>query len=349
MIAALKLDLHRHLEGSHSAASLAAVAERFGITDDIFFDQGSRRFRNATEIAARTTITEASDDPRGFYGCIQASRAAYVSEDAIADLAQRAFVEAAADTEGLELRVSLFSMTRTLLEHEKVGWRLLPPEAFAERARVILVRVLAARDAAAAQTGKPLLVRVGLSRTFESATHYRALVPLLAEHRTEICGLDVLGIVTGPDTEPLPDELRAILDALRSHIPDLSIHAGEFADHGSVLRTLALEPAAIGHGIRSLDDEATLQALVDRKVVLELCPTSNRLLVPTTVAALQARHGDAPWAALQRAGVRCVLGSDDPEVLATTYADERSVAVAVGMDLDAVDRESAERFAVLRG
>lgn len=348
MIAALKVDLHRHLEGSHSAASLAAVAERFGITSDVFFDHASQRFRDATEIATRTTIAQASDDPRGFYGCIQAARAAYVSLAAIADLAERAFVEAAADNDGLEMRVSVFSMTRTWLEHEKVSWRELSPTVFGERARAILLCVLQARDAAMRTTGKPLLVRVGLSRTFESAPHYRALVPLFAEHRQEICGLDVLGIVTGPDTEPLPDALREILDTIRAHVSDLSIHAGEFADHRSVLRTLALEPAAIGHGIRSLDDLATVTALVDRKVVLELCPTSNRLLVPSTVAALEARHGDAPWVALQRAGVRCVLGSDDPEVLVATYAGEREVAKTAGMDLDAVDSEAAARFAALQ-
>jgi hypothetical protein len=349
MIAALKVDLHRHLEGSHSAAALAAAAERFGITHEVFFDHGARRFRDAVAIAARTSVTEASDDPRGFYGCIVAARAAYVSLDAIAFLAERAFLEAAPDCDGLELRVSVFSMTRTLVEHERGNWRDLSPAAFCERAREVLVRVLRARDAAVRATGKAMLVRVGLSRTFESAPHYRALVPLLAEHRTEICGLDVLGIVTGPDTEPLPDELRAVLDGMRAHVGDLSIHAGEFADHRSVLRSLALEPAAIGHGIRSLDDEATIRALVDRGVVLELCPTSNRLLVPSTVAALVERHGHAPWAALQRAGVRCVLGSDDPEVLATSHARERDLAAAVGMDLAAVDRQAAVRFAALQG
>ena len=41
--------------------------------------------------------------------------------------------------ESTTLNVSLFSMTRTLLEHEGVAWRDVPPATFAERARAMLL------------------------------------------------------------------------------------------------------------------------------------------------------------------------------------------------------------------
>jgi hypothetical protein len=235
-----RLDLHRHLEGSHSPEALLAVASAFDIRDPLFFAGGAQRFRTADELRHDLVLQTPSDDATAFYTCIQHARAAYVHEDAIEALALRAFVEAAAETDGFEMRASLFSMTRTLYDHARTPWREVAPVAFAERAREVLRRVLAARDAAHIETRKPMLLRIGFSRTFESEPHYRAMAAMLVEHKASICGLDVLGIVAGADREPMPDALRDILLALRRDIPDLTIHAGEFEGHASVQRTLAL-------------------------------------------------------------------------------------------------------------
>lgn len=340
----LRLDLHRHLEGSHSPAALAAVAEQLGLTDPVFFDAAARRYRTPAELAGELTMSAPSDDALLFYRCITRARAAYVSEAAIGELARRAFVEAAADTDGFEMRVSLFSMTRTLLDNERVAWRDLAPAAFAERARSLLLAVLAARDAAVASEHKPMLLRVGFSRTFESERHYRAMAAILPEHRSAICGLDVLGIVIGPDKEPMPAALRDILTSLRAHIPDLTIHAGEFEDHRSVERTLELQPQGIGHGVRSLESDATLARLAKEGVTLEVCPSSNRLLIPTALAALERQRGAAPLKALQQAHVHCVLGSDDPTPMGTSFSTEWTVAKALGADLELLERDTERRW-----
>lgn len=346
----VQLDLHRHLEGSHSAAALAAVAADLDVRTPPCFDTAAGRLRTAAELTPLTTVAGPSDDPAAFYACIVAGRSLYVSVDAIAALAERAMREAVVDSpDGCELRLSLFSMARTLLEHQGHAWRQVAPAAFArEAAQPILAAVIAARARVVAATGVPVLLRLGLSRTFESDAHYQALVPVVREHAASLVGLDVLGIVAGPDREPLPAAMRAIVDALRADLPDLTIHAGEFAGADSVARTLALTPQALGHGVRSLDDPAVVERLVASGVVLEVCPTSNRLLIPSAVAALEAAHGATPLAALQRAGVRCVLGSDDPEPLATSYRAERALAASLGVDLARLDRDSAARWAALR-
>jgi len=193
----------------------------------------------------------------------------------------------------------------------------------------------------------PMVVRLGLSRTFESAPHYQALAAMVRGHARALCGVDVLGIVGGADREPLPLELRAIIDALRADLPDLTIHAGEFAGADSVARTLALAPQAIGHGVRSLDDPEVLERLGTSGVTLEVCPTSNRLLIPSAVDALVTAHRAAPLVALQRAGVRCVLGSDDPEPLATSYQRERAIATEAGVDLVKLDADARARWTAL--
>ncbi len=347
--AMLKLDLHRHLEGSHSAEALVAVATAHDIKAPLFFDEAEARFRRPDELVPSLTMAGPSDDAMAFYRCIQQARAAYVSEAAIVDLAHRAFVEAAADTDGFEMRASLFSMTRTLLEHEGVVWRELAPAAFAARAQRLLVGVIDAKARAMAQTNTPMLLRVGFSRTFESAPHYQALAEMLREHTADVCGLDVLGIVVGDDKEPMPRALRDILVSLRRDFSDLTIHAGEFEDHRSVSRTLELEPQGIGHGVHSVGSDAVMAVLRDRGVTLEVCPHSNHLLIPTALKRLHDQHGAHPLCTLQKHGVHCVVGSDDPTPMGTSFSEEWGRAQALGADMDRLAADGARRWAQIAG
>lgn len=346
------LDLHRHLEGSHSAAALLEVARAFEIRDATFYDGAAGRYRTAAELTTDITMAGPSDDASVFYRCIVKARAAYVSVPAIGALARAAFRDAAAEADGFEMRLSLFSMARTLIENQQLGWRDVAPIELAERyARPILLEVIAARDEVQAATGTPMLLRLGLSRTFESEPHYRALAAIVVEHARSLVGLDVLGILPPPDTEPLPGPMLAILDEMRRALPDLTIHAGEFADHASVDRTLEqLSPRGIGHGVHSLESPATLDRLARDGVTLEVCPTSNRLVIPTRLAVLERAHGgQTPLRALQRAGVHCVLGSDDPSPMGTSFRTEREIARAAGVDLARLQADSVRRWTEITG
>ncbi len=347
---AVRLDLHRHLEGSHSPAALLAVAREFGLQDPLFYDAAARAWRSEASLRRELELPGPSDDAMLFYACIKKARVAYVSAPAVRALARRAFVEAASETDGFELRVSLFSMTRTVLENEGADWRAASPLDFAGRAAALLDAVLTARDEAQAQTGTPSLVRLGLSRTFESAAHYDALAAVIRERRRELTGLDVLGIVGGDDKEPMPAGLAALIEALRPDLPDLTVHAGEFEGHASVDRTLALRPQAIGHGVRAVESPATLARLRAEGVTLELCPHSNHLLIPTALAALRAQHeGVHPLCVVQRAGVHAVLGSDDPTPMGTDFGQEWARAVALGADVARLEADQARRWAQLPG
>lgn len=348
----MKLDLHRHLEGCHSPDALLAVAARYGIRNDVFFDTAAQRFRTPAELAPRMVVQGPSDDSSAFYSCIVAARSAYVSVPAIAALALAALHEAAGETDGFEMRFSLYSMARALMSAQQVALPAVAPVAFAEQyARPILLALLAARDEAQAATAIPMLLRLGLSRTFESEPHYRALAAMVVEHADALVGLDVLGIVKPPDTEPLPDALVAILEELRRHLPDLTIHAGEFDGHASVDRTLdRLAPRGIGHGVHALESPATLARLVRDGVTLEVCPTSNRQLIPSRLAALARTTGGVePLCALQRARVHTVLGSDDPTPLGSTFAGELAVARASGVDMALLAADSQRRWTEITG
>ncbi|MFL5318540.1 MAG: hypothetical protein ACJ790_02715 [Myxococcaceae bacterium] len=341
----LRIDLHRHLEGSHSPEALVKIAQRFDLRQPLFWNELGQRFRTAAELRPLLTMADPSDDATLFYECIKKARAAYVSAEAIGELSRMAFDEAALDSpDGFEMRVSLFSMTRTLLENEKKEWRTIAPAAFAERARELLLRVLSARDASEKETGVEMLLRLGFSRTFESEPHYRALGEIVREHAAVLSGLDVLGIVTGADKEPMPPALVEILQGLRNVLPDLTVHAGEFEGHAAVDRTLELKPQAIGHGVHSVQSEKTLAKLASEGVTVEVCPVSNALLIPTALARLKAEHGGAhPLSVMQQAHIHCVLGSDDPTPMGTTYQREWRELPA-GVDAAQLERDIERRW-----
>jgi aminodeoxyfutalosine deaminase len=101
-------------------------------------------------------------------------------------------------------------------------------------------------------------------------------------------------------------------------------HAGEAAGPESVREMLALAPARIRHGVRAVEDPAVLQEVVDRGVVLDVCPTSN---VRTGVVPALDQH---PLPALLAAGVRCTVSTDDPAMFGTDLSREYEVAAALG-------------------
>ncbi|MFN7134975.1 MAG: hypothetical protein ACK4N5_23065, partial [Myxococcales bacterium] len=169
------------------------------------------------------------------------------------------------------------------------------------------------------------------------------------EHARALVGLDVLGIVTGGDREPMPEGLVRILESLRRELPDLTVHAGEFEGAGSVERTLALSPQGIGHGVHAVESDDTMARLAGGGVTLEVCPSSNRLLIPSALARLTSRRGCHPLVALQQAQVRCVLGSDDPVPFGTTFGEEQAKAAALGADPARLIADARRRWEQLTG
>jgi adenosine deaminase len=99
-----------------------------------------------------------------------------------------------------------------------------------------------------------------------------------------------------------------------------TVHAGEHAGAKSVRGALTLPVTRIAHGVRAIEDPALVAELAERRIVLEVCPTSN---VATGVFASYADH---PLGALREAGVRVTLGSDDPPYFACSIGTEYAVA-----------------------
>jgi aminodeoxyfutalosine deaminase len=83
----------------------------------------------------------------------------------------------------------------------------------------------------------------------------------------------------------------------------------------------------IGHGTSSARDPALLAHLAERRIPLEVCPTSN---VATRVVD---RLEDHPLPAMVEAGVVVTVNSDDPPMFGTTLSGEYAVAAdLLGLD-----------------
>jgi aminodeoxyfutalosine deaminase len=105
---------------------------------------------------------------------------------------------------------------------------------------------------------------------------------------------------------------RAKANGLRS-----APHAGETTGPGEV-RAAARDLRAdrIGHGLGAAVDPGLLAELADAGTALEICPTSN---LRTGAVGSWAEH---PLPAIAAAGVPVVLGSDDPGMFATSLTAE---------------------------
>ncbi len=127
--------------------------------------------------------------------------------------------------------------------------------------------------------------------------------------------------VDRPQFKPVFDRARAA--GLHS-VP----HAGETTGPQTVWDALEqLGAERIGHGTSSAQDPALLAHLADRRIPLEVCPTSN---IATRAVDRLEEH---PIRQMHDAGVLVTIGSDDPPMFGTTLNREYEIAAdLLGLD-----------------
>jgi adenosine deaminase len=183
---------------------------------------------------------------------------------------------------------------------------------------------LAAGMAKAAAAGTP--VRVGTllcgMRMFDRVREAADLA--VAFRDAGVVGFDIAGAEAG---FPAADHVDAF-DHLRRESVPFTIHAGEADGLSSIHQALQVCGAQrIGHGVRITDDivDGKLGRLAgwvrDRRIALEMCPTSN---LQTGAAASIAEH---PITALKDLGFRVTLNTDNRLVSGTTMTREMSLLV----------------------
>ncbi|GLW48986.1 adenosine deaminase 2 [Streptomyces sp. NBRC 14336] len=183
---------------------------------------------------------------------------------------------------------------------------------------------LAAGMAKAAAAGTP--VRVGTllcgMRMFDRVRE--AAGQAVAFRDAGVVGFDIAGAEAG---FPAADHLAAFEYLRRENVP-FTIHAGEADGLSSIHQAVQICGAQrLGHGVRITDDivDGKLGRLAgwvrDRRIALEMCPTSN---LQTGAATSIAEH---PITALKELGFRVTLNTDNRLVSGTTMSREMSLLV----------------------
>lgn len=128
-----------------------------------------------------------------------------------------------------------------------------------------------------------------------------------------VVALGLSGFEKGHRADAFAEHFAAVRDAGLHGVA----HAGELDGPASVRSALdSCRAERIGHGVRAIEDPELVALLRERRVPLEVCPTSNlRLGIYPDLAA----H---PFHRLYREGVRVTVGSDDPTFFETTLTDE---------------------------
>jgi len=143
----------------------------------------------------------------------------------------------------------------------------------------------------------------------------------------------VVGVDLAGDEQNYPPALFAsAIDRARDAGLGITVHAGEFTGPAGIWTSVyQLGATRLGHGISAVDDLRLLDRLRDRRVTLELCPTSN---IRLGLASSLAKHPLGPF---MRAGVAVTINSDDPILLGTTLSRElEAVAVTYALSHEAI-------------
>ena len=123
--------------------------------------------------------------------------------------------------------------------------------------------------------------------------------------------------IGGPEAGVSRSDYRAEFGAARAAGLHSVPHAGESVGPQEIWSAVEdLGAERIGHGISAAGDQRLLDRLREDRITLEVCPSSN---VATGVIPSLEEH---PLPRLLAAGVRVVLGSDDPPMFGTSLVEE---------------------------
>ncbi len=137
-----------------------------------------------------------------------------------------------------------------------------------------------------------------------------------------VVGIGIGGYEPGYPLAPYARAVKIAQDGGLGFVP----HAGEAAGPESIREALDLGAHRIRHGIRAVDEPELLAELVEREIVLDVCPTSN---LRTGLVPDLAAH---PLRALRAAGAVCSINTDDPVMFGTDLGREYEIAAQLGVD-----------------
>jgi adenosine deaminase len=153
----------------------------------------------------------------------------------------------------------------------------------------------------------------------------RTLARLAARYAGDGAG-DVVGFgLSNDERRGVTADFAAAFGIARRAGLALVPHGGELLGAQAVMETLEhLGPDRIGHGVRSVEDPAVLDAVAESGVTLEVCPRSNVAL------GVYGSDAEVPLRRIVEAGIPVALGADDPLLFNSRLASQYAAARELG-------------------
>ncbi len=288
-----KVELHVHLVGSASAASVLELARRHPESPVPRTEEGLREFY-------------AFRDFPHFIAVYKAVNALLTEPEDIADLVRGVARDLAAQhVRYVEMQVAPYPFRRAGM----------PPAVISE-----------ALDAGARDALSACGVRIAYIFDFPGQTADQDAVPTL-EHALTAPPQALIGIgIGGIEAERAPhtDVIRDVFGAAAAAGLHCVPHAGETTGPETVWEAIEfLHAERIGHGINSLADPRLVAYLRETQLPVDVSPTSN--VCTRCVASL----GEHPLPRMLAEGLYVTLNSDDPPMFGTSLSNEYLVAARV--------------------
>ncbi len=282
-----KCNIHTHLEGSIRPETLSELAK----------DQGIDLKIREEDLPDQLQVNGEERDLVDYLRKISYTYQVLKNPQALKRTAYEAAEDAAADgVIYLELRAGPVTHSTPKLSYEQVILSILEGLQQAEQDFNIVCRLI-----------------VSALRNHDPENNIRLSEIAVSLKGMGVAGFDLAGDEAGYKAEA---HIEAFEIARKGGL-GITVHAGEAAGAENVeFAVTALEARRIGHGVRSIESPKLMKILQERRVLLEVCPTSN---VHTRAVPDIYHH---PVRQFFLKGIPVSIGDDDPITSCTHVSNE---------------------------
>lgn len=289
------IDLHWHLEGNVRLQTVLDLADRHNIPLPA---------NDVESLRPHVQVTTPETDVMAFIAKFEFLTAVMVDYEACSRIAYENIEDAAEQgIDYLELRFSPWFMA---IPHQ------LDPSGVVEAVLDGVAKGI--RD-----YGIQANIIGILSRTYGPKTAFKELEALLA-YSDRIVALDLAGDEINFPPQRFHEHFRKARDIGWQ----ITVHAGEPMNEGGALNIWTaikqLGAARIGHGLAAIDDVPLMDTMIEHRIGIEACLTSN---VQTSSVSSYADH---PLKEFLNRGLLANINSDDPGISNVDLAYEYNVA-----------------------
>jgi adenosine deaminase len=297
-----KVELHRHLEGSLRLNTMIDCIKTY----DLDLPQKAEKIKPLVHVLEEDPYTSVN-----FLSKFKTLRLLYQSPEMIQRITYEAIEDAANDNiRYMELRFTPVALTRIkdFPLGEAMDWVI----------------------ASVSNTSEKFGVKVSLIATVnrhEDLTLAEEVVKLSIDRKGK--GITAIDL-TGNEADFPGAEFEGVFKEAKQSGLRITIHAGEWGGPDNIeLAIKRLGAERIGHGVRVIEDPRVVDLARERKIIFEVCPTSN---YQTGVFPSIEEHS---LPKMMQSGLIVTLNTDDPGISQIDLSNEYALACEMfGFEID---------------